>query len=182
MSKPNHTGGVIWLTGLSGSGKSTLSSSLEQALQHLGYKTCILDGDKLRQGLNSDLGFSPADRSENIRRTAEVASLFSGSGAICIVSVISPLAEHRHQARQIDASHPFYEVYIAADIKTCIGRDPKGLYRKALRGNIPEFTGISAPYETPKNPDLVIPTGELSIEASHHVLLDFCLTKFPLQL
>ncbi len=178
--KPAHEGGIIWLTGLSGSGKSTLATSLQHRLVNLGYTAYVLDGDKLRQGLNSDLGFSSSDRAENIRRIAEVATLFASSGAICIVSVISPLAEHRNKARRIAAALPFYEVYISADIETCKKRDPKGLYKKALRGDIPEFTGISAPYEAPTNPDLTVNTAQLTHDASHSLLLEFSLGKFPI--
>ena len=180
LSVPDHEGGIIWLTGLSGSGKSTLAKSLEHALLNQGYTTCILDGDKLRQGLTSDLGFSSADRAENIRRIAEVATLFATAGSVCIVSVISPLAEHRNKARRIAAALPFYEVYISADIETCKKRDPKGLYKKALRGDIPEFTGISAPYEAPTNPDLTVNTAQLTHDASHSLLLEFSLGKFPI--
>lgn len=180
IRKLDHEGGIIWLTGLSGSGKSTLANSLQYALRDRGYTTCVLDGDKLRQGLNSDLGFSSADRAENIRRISEVATLFATAGSVCIVSVISPLAEHRSKARRIAAALPFYEVYISADIETCKKRDPKGLYKKALRGDIPEFTGISASYEAPTNPDLTIHTAQLSQEASYDLVLDFSLDKFPM--
>lgn len=178
--KPEHEGGIIWLTGLSGSGKSTLATSLQHGLVNRGYTACVLDGDKLRQGLNSDLGFSSSDRAENIRRIAEVATLFASSGAICIVSVISPLAEHRTNAKRIASPLPFFEVYVSADIETCQNRDPKGLYIKALRGDIPEFTGISAPYEAPVNPDLVVNTSELTQDASQTLLTSFVLDKFPL--
>lgn len=181
VRKLDHEGGIIWLTGLSGSGKSTLATSLQQDLLNRGYTVCVLDGDKLRQGLNSDLGFSSADRVENIRRIAEVATLFAGSSLICIVSVISPLAEHRNKAKRIAAPLPFYEVYISADIETCKNRDPKGLYKKALLGDILEFTGISAPYEAPTNPDLTIHTAQLSQKASHDLLLDFSVGKFPMR-
>lgn len=179
IRKAHHQGGVIWLTGLSGSGKSTLAAALESTLHSLGYRTCVLDGDKLRQGLNSDLGFSSADRTENIRRIAEVAALFASTGTICIVSAIAPLAEHRKNAKRIAATLPFFEVYVSADIETCKRRDPKGFYKKALRGDILEFTGISAPYDAPENPDLTVHTDQLSQEASHQLLLDFSLAKFP---
>lgn len=181
VKNTDHATGIIWLTGLSGSGKSTLATGLQKALISRGYKTFALDGDKLREGLNKDLGFSRADRAENIRRTAEVATLFATSGTICIVSVISPLEEHRKHAKRIAASLPFFEVYVSADIETCQRRDPKGLYKQALRGDILNFTGVSAPYEVPARPDLTIPTAQLSLEASHKLLLDFCLSKFPVQ-
>lgn len=180
VRKPGHEGGIIWLTGLSGSGKSTLATLLQQALLDRGYSTCVLDGDKLRQGLNSDLGFSSTDRAENIRRIAEVATLFASSGNICIVSVISPLAVHRTMARRIAQSQAFYEIYISADIETCKKRDPKKLYKKALLGEILEFTGISAPYEAPDNPDFSIYTDQVSQKNSHESLLVFTLSKFPI--
>lgn len=179
IRKADHQGGIIWLTGLSGSGKSTLATALDSTLQSLGYRSCVLDGDELRQGLNSDLGFSSADRTENIRRIAEVATLFASTGTICIVSAIAPLAEHRKNAKRIAATLPFFEVYVSADIETCKRRDPKGFYKKALRGDILEFTGISAPYDAPENPDLTVHTDQLSQEASHQLLLDFSLAKFP---
>lgn len=178
-NQSGHQGGIIWLTGLSGAGKSTLAMSLEHKLFDLGYISFVLDGDHLRSGINADLGFSTKDRSENVRRTAEIARLFADSGSICIVSLISPLTEHRATARQLAGEYPFYEIYIAADIQTCTQRDPKGLYKKALNSEISDFTGIHSPYEPPYDPDLTIETTQLSLSESENILLNFALSKFP---
>lgn len=169
------SGAVIWLTGLSGAGKSTLANALAQALQSRNYPCYILDGDRLRQGLNANLGFSPADRTENIRRVGEVAALFADAGTIAIVAVISPYAADRDQARAAAErmGRTFHEVHVATDLATCEARDPKGLYRKARAGQLQGFTGIDAPYEVPATPQLRVPTGELSIEASVSLLVDY---------
>ncbi len=159
-----HQGGVVWLTGLSGSGKSTIGVALEAHLFAAGINAVLLDGDNLRHGLTSDLGFSPVDRRENLRRVGEVAALFAKSGAIVITALISPYAEDRVRARKA-ASGQFIEVYVDADVDACKARDPKGLYAKALSGEIPEFTGISAPYEVPAAPDLRIDTTTLDLDA-----------------
>lgn len=172
-----HTGGILWFTGLSGSGKSTLALELQQRLFAKGYHVYVLDGDNVRAGLNKDLGFSAADRSENIRRVGEVAALFAGAGLIVITSFISPYRDDRRRARAAGGSY-FNTVYIKADLKTCQGRDPKGLYKKAIAGEIPEFTGISAPYEEPENPDIVIDTSKLSIEESVAELLTYVQKQF----
>lgn len=153
---------TIWLTGLPGAGKTTLARSLEQALFIRGRSCTVLDGDELRRGLCSDLGYSPADRSENIRRTAEVARLLNGAGAFAIVALISPLAADRAQARHIVGTQQMIEVHVAAPLETCEARDPKGLYARARRGEVPDFTGISAPYEVPLNPELSLDTSALS--------------------
>ena len=149
-----HKACVVWLTGLSGSGKSTIANALETKLFDLGCRTHLLDGDNVRHGLNKDLGFSPEDRSENIRRVGEVANLFAESGSIVITAFISPYSSDRAAARQA-SSQNFLEVYVGADLETCEKRDPKGLYEKARAGIIKEFTGIDAPYETPDNPNVV---------------------------
>src|SRR5262245_402470 len=167
-----HKGGVLWFTGLSGAGKSTLAFALEEELFERGYHVYVLDGDNVRYGLNSDLGFSHEDRTENIRRVGEVAALFATAGVICISAFISPYIDDRALARRA-AGDRFYEVYIQADVATCEKRDPKGLYRKARSGEIAEFTGISAPYEAPAHPDISIDTRVLSIEASVQTLIDF---------
>ena len=152
-----HRGGVLWFTGLSGAGKSTLAMAVEQALFRKGYHVYVLDGDNVRQGLNANLNFSPEDRAENIRRVGEVAALFADAGMIAITAFISPYRADRQRAR--DAAHgAFREIYIEADLATCEQRDPKGLYRKARRGEIDDFTGISAPYEVPEAAELVIDT------------------------
>ncbi len=158
-AKHGHAGAVIWLTGLSGSGKSTLGMALENALHERGKQVYVLDGDNVRFGLNSDLGFSPEDRTENIRRIGEVANLMAQAGLICITAFISPYREDRERARKA-AGDRFIEVYVKADVATCEERDPKGLYKKARAGEIPEFTGVSAPYEAPDAPELVVDTRE----------------------
>ncbi len=160
-----HQGGILWLTGLSGSGKSTLAMGLERELFRKGVQICALDGDAVRQGLNVDLGFSPEHRSENIRRVAQVARLFAESGMIVVTAFISPTRADRAIAREIGGSF-FHEVHVAADLDTCETRDAKGLYKKARTGLIPEFTGVSAPYEAPVNPELVLDTGKISAEGS----------------
>ncbi len=171
-ARNGHEGGVLWFTGLSGSGKSTLAVALEAKLFERGYQVFVLDGDNVRQGLTSNLGFSPDDRSENIRRVGEVAALFRQAGVIVISSFISPYRSDRDRARHA-AYSSFHEIYIKADIETCIGRDPKGLYERALKGEIPDFTGISAPYEAPASPDLTIDTEAASIDACVDQLVNY---------
>jgi len=154
-----HRGGILWFTGLSGAGKSTLAVELERLLVRSGCQTYLLDGDNLRQGLNADLGFSPADRAENIRRVGEVAALFADAGMIVISAFISPYRADRERVR---AAHQaiFHEIYINAPLDVCESRDVKGLYQRARAGAIAEFTGISAPYEPPLAPELELRTGE----------------------
>ncbi len=160
-----HRGAVLWFTGLSGSGKSTLAVAAEKDLFNLGCATYILDGDNVRHGLNGDLGFSPADRTENIRRIGEVAKLFADSGCLVLTAFISPYRGDRDRVREIMAGdRDFVEIHVSCPLETCENRDPKGLYKKARAGEIPEFTGISAPYEEPLTPELVVQTGELSVE------------------
>lgn len=173
-----HAGGVIWLTGLSAAGKSSLAMALEQALYAHGYACYVLDGDNLRTGLNANLGFSPEDRRENIRRVGEVAALFADAGLLCISAFISPYREDREQARQCYAQN-FHEVHIAADLNTCENRDPKGLYRKARAGELLDFTGVSAPYEPPLNPELRLDTGQETFKASLDTLLQYVLQHIP---
>lgn len=161
---------TLWLTGLSGSGKSTIAFHLEQKLLERGHSCYVLDGDNLRHHLNSDLGFSPLDRRENIRRAAEVASLFNQAGLIVITSFISPYQSDRAMAQQIIGTQRFIEVHINTPVEVCEQRDCKGLYARARRGEIPEFTGVSAPYEQPQNPALEINTAQLScVEATEHL-------------
>jgi len=167
-----HQGAVIWFTGLSASGKSTLAHALENALFEKGYKTYVLDGDNIRHGLNKDLGFSPQDREENIRRIGEVAKLFADAGIIVLTAFISPYCSDREKARKLNPRN-FIEVYVKCDLDVCEQRDPKGLYKKAKAGEISEFTGISAPYEEPENPELVIDTGKYSIEESVNQLITY---------
>ncbi len=159
-------GACLWLTGLSGSGKSTIAVAAESELVRRGHLAYVLDGDNIRHGLNSNLGFSPEDRTENIRRIGEVAKLFADAGVIVFTSFISPYRSDRDAARALFAEGDFVEVYVEADVATCEARDPKGLYKKARAGEIPEFTGISAPYEPPDEPELVLSTADLSVEQS----------------
>jgi adenylyl-sulfate kinase len=155
---------TIWLTGLSAAGKSTLAFSLERALVAEGCACYVLDGDNVRHGLNKNLGFSPEDRSENIRRIAEVARLMNDAGLIVITAFISPFVVDREMARQIIGADSFREVFVSTTLEVCESRDPKGLYGKARSGRIPEFTGISSPYEVPSNPDLEIDLGRFGVE------------------
>jgi bifunctional enzyme CysN/CysC len=158
-----HKGMVIWLTGISGSGKSTIANALEQDLYHKGNKTYVLDGDNIRHGLNKDLGFTDKDRVENIRRVAEVAKLMLDAGMIVIASFISPFRIERQMARSLFQKDEFKEIFISTPLKVAEKRDPKGLYKKARAGQIPNFTGISSPYEEPLQPDLVIKTDKISV-------------------
>jgi adenylylsulfate kinase len=164
-------GAAIWLTGLSGSGKSTIAVAVEAELVKRGRLAYVLDGDNVRHGLNANLGFSPEDRTENIRRIAEVAKLFTDCGVIVLTSFISPYRDDRNAARAIFDEGDFLEVHVDADVDTCESRDPKGLYKKARAGEIPEFTGISAPYEAPEKPELVVDTAALSLEESVNAVL-----------
>jgi len=148
-------GKVIWFTGLSGSGKSTLANALEHALHQAGKHTYILDGDNIRHGLNKDLGFSDADRIENIRRIAEVARLMADAGLIVLTAFISPFQKDRQMARDLIGSEHFLEVYVSTPLAVCEQRDPKGLYKKARCGDLPNMTGISSPYEAPEHPDFI---------------------------
>jgi bifunctional enzyme CysN/CysC len=175
-----HEGGIIWLTGLSGSGKSTLARALERKLFDRGYNVYMLDADNVRDGLNSNLGFSNEDRNENIRRVGEVSSLFAEAGFIVLSAFISPFHEDRKRAFN---AHPknFHEVYLSADLSTCEDRDPKGLYKKARAGKIKEFTGIDSPYEIPKEPSLIIDTKKLSIDESVEELFGYIINKIPVR-
>jgi adenylylsulfate kinase len=159
-------GATVWLTGLSGSGKSTIAVAAERALVERGHLAFVLDGDNIRHGLNKNLGFSPEDRTENIRRIGEVAKLFTEAGLIVFTSFISPYRADRDAVRELMAAGDFVEVYVAASLDTCESRDVKGLYRKARAGEIREFTGISAPYEEPERPELVVDTNRQSVEES----------------
>ena len=158
-------GRVLWLTGLSGSGKSTIARALEARLHAEGRLAYVLDGDSVRQGLNSDLGFSEKDRTENIRRLGEVAALFADAGVIVITAFISPFRVDRDRARRAAGDDRFLEIYVDAPLEVCERRDPKGLYRKARQGQIAEFTGISSPYEPPLEPQLTLRSGELGVDA-----------------
>ena len=174
-----HRSGIIWLTGLSGAGKSTLAVELERILFAKGYQVTVLDGDNVRYGLNADLGFSPQDRVENIRRVGEVAALIARTGVIVVTAFISPYLADRERVR---TAHPdlFHEVYVAAPLAVCEARDAKGLYRKARAGEIAEFTGISAPYEPPTAPELVLDTGQQTVEQSLARLVFYVESHFVL--
>lgn len=157
-------GVTLWLTGLSGSGKSTLARALEESLVRRGVLAYVLDGDNVRQGLNRDLGFAPEDRTENIRRIGEVARLFTDSGVVCISAFISPYISDRQHARELQHSGDFLEVFVNCSLEVCEARDPKGLYRRARSGEIENFTGISAPYEAPLNPEIEVRTDQSTVE------------------
>ena len=161
-----QVGRVVWFTGLSGSGKSTIANEVERKLYQLGRHVYLLDGDNLRHGLCSDLGFSAADRTENIRRAAEVAKLLADAGFICLAAFISPFRADRDRARAILPAGHFLEAYVATPVEVCRKRDPKGLYLRADRGELKEFTGVSAPYEVPLNPELVIHADRESVDES----------------
>lgn len=166
-----HRGVTLWLTGLSGSGKSTLSHRIERKLLERGCFAYVLDGDNVRHGLNKDLGFSPADRVENIRRIGEVAKLFTDAGAIVLTAFISPYRADRDRVRETMLEGDFLEVHVATPLEVCEQRDPKGLYKKARAGEIPDFTGISAPYEAPLAAELVVDTGAADVDACADIVI-----------
>lgn len=176
-----HRGMVVWLTGLSASGKSTLAMGLEKRLLEEKIVAYTLDGDNIRHGLNADLGFSPQDRAENIRRIGEVAALCAEAGIVCITAFISPYRDDRARARKAASTGQFSEVYVKADLATCERRDPKGLYRKARAGQLPGMTGIDAPYEPPESPELVIDTAVASVEDAIGQLAGYCLERVSLK-
>jgi len=168
-----HKGAVLWFTGLSASGKSTVANEVEQMLYERQCLTYVLDGDNIRHGLNKDLGFSPEDREENIRRIGEVAKLFANAGLITMTAFISPYRADRNKARELMGDGQFIEIYVDCPVDVCEKRDPKGLYEKAKKGEIKEFTGISAPYEPPENPEVVLNTAELTVKESAQVVFSF---------
>jgi len=173
-----HDGGIVWLTGLPGAGKSTIATGAAEALKAEGYRAYVLDGDVLRRGLNADLGFSAADRDENVRRVGEVACLFADAGILSVVALISPYARGRGQVRE-RAGRRFHEVYVKAPVEICARRDPKGLYAKARGGELPGLTGVSAPYEPPQRPELTIETSAEPQEASVARLIAYIHEHFP---
>ena len=175
-NRNGHESGVLWLTGLSGAGKSTLAFGLGEKLLQRGYQVYVLDGDIVRAGLNSDLGFSHADRIENIRRVGEMAALFEDAGMICISAFISPYRSDRETARR--AARRFHEVYVKADLATCERREPKGLYREARAGRIKNFTGIDDVYEPPENAALVIDTAATTVDEALSVLFGYVMENF----
>ncbi|MEM9294294.1 MAG: adenylyl-sulfate kinase [Planctomycetota bacterium] len=168
-------GATLWFTGLSGSGKSTVAVALEQALTQRGRLAYRLDGDNVRHGLCANLGFGPEDRDENIRRIGEVAKLFADAGALCLCSFVSPYRDARQRVRNTHQAAspplPFFEVFVDVPVEVAEQRDPKGLYEKARAGKIPEFTGVSAPFEAPETPELHLPTHELPLAQSVQKLL-----------
>ena len=169
---------VLWFTGLSGSGKSTIAVDVERRLINAGYKVYLLDGDNVRHGLNNNLGFTDDDRTENIRRIYETAKLFADSGMIVLVSAISPMRKMRDGARAcIENICEFTEIYVNADVETCASRDPKGLYKRAIAGEIKEFTGVSAPYEAPLSPDITLDTLANSIEENSDKVYEYIISK-----
>ncbi|WNF36190.1 adenylyl-sulfate kinase [Bacillaceae bacterium IKA-2] len=168
-----HKSCVLWFTGLSGSGKSTLANAVEKELFKRKVHTYVLDGDNVRLGLNKGLGFSDTDRKENIRRIGEVSKLFIDAGVITLTAFISPFREDRELVRSLVDADEFIEIYVDASLETCESRDPKGLYEKARAGIIPNFTGISSPYEAPINPELIVKSDQLSIEASVMKVIKF---------
>ena len=174
-----HKGHVLWFTGLSGSGKSTVASAVERELHQQGIKTFILDGDNVRAGLNSDLDFSAASREENIRRIAHVSALMKDAGLVVLSAFVSPYQKDRDFVREC-ANNEFSEIFISTPLKVCEQRDVKGLYAKARAGEISNFTGISAPFEEPINPDLDVPTHEMSIEEATAMVVDYINTKIAL--
>lgn len=173
----NQKGCVLWFTGLSGSGKSTVARAFEHRLVSQGRVAYALDGDNLRLGLNTDLTFSAEDRKENIRRVGELARLFADAGLICLTAFISPYRDDRNRVRQRIQDGRFFEIYVATPLEICEQRDPKGLYEKARTGEIPNFTGISAPYEAPLNPDLLVNEPGMSLDDSVDALWNFLIEQ-----
>ena len=170
---PQHKAFLIWFTGLSGSGKSTIANALESKLNSLNVSTYSLDGDNIRLGINKDLTFSPEDRTENIRRIAEIANLFVDAGIVTLASFVSPYSKDREDVRNTVGSKNYIEVFVNTSLEECERRDVKGLYKKAREGEIKNMTGISAPYETPQNPDLEIDTEKESVDKSVDKILKF---------
>ena len=176
-----HKGKVLWFTGLSGSGKSTVANFLEQILHKKGIKTYILDGDNVRNGLNNNLTFSPEDRTENIRRIAQVAKLMVDAGLIVLSAFVSPYRRDRENVKNIVGKENFVEVFVNTPIQECEKRDVKGLYAKARAGEIKDFTGVNAPYEAPQNPDVEIDTSKSSIEDSVSIIFKAIANKLHLK-
>ena len=171
--KNSHKGVVLWVTGLPSSGKSTLAHEVEFRLFERGCNVYVLDGDNIRHRLNKNLGFAPDDRKENIRRIGEVSNLFAEAGVIVLTAFISPYREDRQQARDLNKPDRFLEIYCKCSVAACEQRDPKGLYKRARKGEIGQFTGISAPYEEPDNPDVVVETDKQSLEECAETILRF---------
>ena len=177
----NHNAFLIWFTGLSGSGKSTIANVVEQRLHQKGIKTYTLDGDNIRKGINKDLSFAPEDRTENIRRIAEIANLMVDAGLVVLAAFVSPYKKDRENIRTIVKDTNFVEVYVNTSIDECIRRDTKGLYKKALNGEIKNMTGISAPYEAPDSPDIEIETEKVQIDDAADTILKYLDTKLKIE-
>lgn len=176
-----HLSFLIWFTGLSGSGKSTIANVVEQELYKLGVKTYTLDGDNIRKGINNDLTFAPEDRTENIRRIAEIGSLMVDAGLVVLAAFVSPYEKDRQNIKNIVKDVNFIEIYINTSIEECERRDVKGLYKKARAGEIKNMTGISAPYEDPENPDIEIKTEEKTVEEAVHEIMNYIKPKLKLE-
>ncbi|MGH8498014.1 MAG: adenylyl-sulfate kinase, partial [Methylococcales bacterium] len=166
---------ILWFTGLSGAGKSTLAHRLEEILYYRGCNTYVFDGDNVRHGLCADLGFSDSDRHENIRRIGEMSKLFIEAGVIALTAFISPFASDRQLVRSLVERGDFIEIYCDASVSVCESRDPKGLYKKARVGQIQQFTGISSPYEIPRNPEVIVPTGTESLDCCADKIINYLL-------
>lgn len=172
-----HKSAILWFTGFSGAGKSSLSVAVEKELHKRGIRTYVLDGDNVRHGLNNNLGFSPEDRTENIRRIGEVSKLFVDAGVMTLTAFISPYREDRNMVREMVEDGEFLEIYVKCSLEECEKRDPKGLYKKARNGEIKGFTGIDAPYEAPVNPELVVETDKETLRESVAAVLNFLQEK-----
>jgi len=180
-SRQGHRGLVVWVTGLSGSGKSTITQFVDESLSKSGFQTIVLDGDNLRHGICNDLGFSIADRNENVRRVGEVARLFLEQGFVVLVALVSPIRDTRDKVKHSFAESDFVEVHCNCSFSVCRERDPKGLYAKAENGKISDFTGVSSPYEAPLSPDLILNTSDESVEDSVAHLLQLIISKVKIE-
>jgi len=173
----DHSGALLWFTGLSGSGKSALAHAVEEKLHNLCVRSYVLDGDNIRTGLNKDLSLTPEDRKENVRRIAETAKLMVDAGLLVFAAFITPYKQSREYVRKLMAGWPYYEVYIKCSVEMCAKRDPKGLYKKASTGEITNMTGISAPYEEPEHPSLIIETDKLGLQQCVDAVISFLLKQ-----